>query len=137
MCSIAKEIKTKASKLNYLSFIPYLSVCLFSLQLVKYLPAQEIRFSFTISQCASKPVVLLLMVKSIACKTLLLWMAVAAHIIHTWIIRIPVCPSPSAHVITRDHTWNQGNMLQKTENAGMFYCGFLFVGIKVLSKIPY
>ena len=125
------------SGLNCLSCINYLSVCLFCLQLVNCLPAQEIKSSFTISQCASKPVVPLLMVKSIACKTLLLWMAVAAHIIHTWIIRILVCPSPNAHVITRDHTWNQGNMSQKMESVGMFYCGFLFMGIKTLLKFLY
>lgn len=97
---------------------------------MKCLPAQEIKSSFTTLQCASKLVVPLLMVKSIARKTLLLWMAAAARIIHTWITRIPVCPSPSAHVITRDHTWNQGNMSRKMGNAGMLYCGFFLVGDK-------
>ena len=53
--------------------------------LMKCLPAQEIKSSSTILQCASKLVVPLLMVKSTACRTLLLWMAVAAQIIHTWI----------------------------------------------------
>lgn len=125
------------SRLNCPSCILYLSVCLFSLQLVKCLPAQEIKSSFTILQCASKPVDPWLMVKSIACKTLLLWMAVAAHIIHTWITGIPVCPSPSARVITRAHTWNQGNMSQKMGNVGMFYCGFLLVGIKALLKFAF
>lgn len=125
------------SRLNAPSCIPYLSVCLFSLQLVKCLLAQEIKSSFTILQCASKPVVPLLVVKNIACKTFLPWMAVAAHIIHTWITKIPVCPSPSAHVITRDHTWNRGNMSQKMENVGTFYCGFLCVGIKTLLKFAY
>lgn len=110
------------------SCIPYLSVCFFSLQAVKHLLAQEIKSSFTILQCASKPVAPLLMVKSIACKALLLWMAVAAHPIHTWITRITVCPSPSAHVITRDHTWNLGSISQKMENAGMFYFGFCLWG---------
>lgn len=121
-----------------LSILHPLFISLFtSLQLGKCLPAQEIKSSFTTLQCASKPAVPLLMVKNIACKTLLLWMAVAAHIIHTCVTRIPVCPSPSAHVFTRDHTWNQGNTSQKMENVGMFYCGFLFVGIKALFKFTY
>lgn len=114
------------SKPNCLSCIPYLSVWSFSLQAVKHLLAQEIKSSFTTLRSASKPAVPLLMVKSIACKTLLLWMAVAAHPIPTWITRITVCPSPNAHVITRDHTWNLGNISQKMENVGMFYFG-LFV----------
>lgn len=118
------------SRPNYPSCIFYLSVWFFPLQAVKRLLAQEIKSSFTTLQCASKPVARLLMVKSIACKTLLLWTAVAAHPIHTWITRITVCPSPSVHVITRDHTWNLGNISQKMENAGMFYFGFLFVGKK-------
>lgn len=102
---------------------------------MKCLPAQEIKSSSTILQCASKLVVPLLMVKSTACRTLLLWMAVAAQIIHTWIIRIRVCPSPNAHAITRGHIWNLGNMLQKMENVGMCYCIVLFVGIKTFFKL--
>lgn len=123
------------SRPNCPSCIPYLSVWVFFLQVAKHLLAQEIKSSFTILQSASKPVVPLLMVKSIACKTLLLWMAVAAHPMHTWITRITVCPSPSAHVITRDHTWNPANMSQKMENAGMFYFGFFFVGKKPFKKL--
>lgn len=130
----AKETKMEMSRSNFPSCIPYLSAWFFSLQAAKHLLAQEIKSSFTTLQCASKPVVPLLMVKNIACKTLLLWMAVAAQTIHTWITRITVCPSPSAHVITRDHTWNLGNISQKMENAGMFYFG-LFVEKKALQKL--
>lgn len=131
-CCTDKEGKIETSRFPCTSFI---WVCFFPLQLMKCLLAQEIKSSSTILQCASKPVVPLLMVKSTACKTLLLWMAVAAQIIHTWIIRIRVCPSPNAHAITRGRIWNLGITLQRMESVGMYYCIFLFVGIKPLLKL--